>query len=676
MAAFVSHNFLEDLALVLCVAAAVAVLCQILRQPVVVGYLIAGLIVGPYTPGVFADPERIHHLSELGVILLMFALGLEFDLRKLVRLGPASALITAFQVGFMLWLGYVCGRALGWTTLESVFTGALVSISSTTIVAKAFGEDSRIDHGVRELAMGVLLMEDLTAVVELAVLTALASGAAVSASMVVGTVGRLAAFLLAMVAGGILLVPPAMRLIVRLDRPETVLVASIGICFAFAMIAERSGYSVALGAFLAGVLVAESGEVRRTEHLVAPVRDIFGAVFFVSVGMMIDPGLIAKHWPALLWLVAAVIAGKTIGVSLGAILAGSGLRTSIQTGMSLAQIGEFSFIIAGVGLELKATREFIYTLAVAVSAITTFTTPFMIQTAVPVAEAVGRWLPEPVGSFSAIYDSWMERMRTATRATPRTIGGPAALTVASAAALAAILILNELDPYDFTTKVAAAAGLNYFRAGLLVDLMALVVCAAPATGIFFGSRALARAFAARTVRAAAVAEEAVEALVEMLQVTIMLAVVVPTLAIVQPWLEPVEGIGALIIGGILMIIAVWRMAVRVRGRVGDAVALIASEVAGARRVMEAEIPGLGALTPVKISAGSAAIGATLRELNLRSRTGATVVAIARAADGVVVPTGDERLHEDDVVELIGTHDAIEAAARLLAPPRAPTFQPA
>ncbi len=386
---FASQNFLEDLALVLCVAALTSVLFQALHQPVVVGYLIAGVIVGPHTPLVLADAGRIHTLSELGVILLMFALGLEFSVRKLIRLGPTSGFITALQVGLMLWLGYMCGRALGWSQVECVFTGALLSISSTTIVAKAF-EEEHVAPNLRELATGVLLAEDLTAVVELAVLTALASGATVSTAMVARTVATLGLFLVALVGVGIVVIPPAMRLIVRLDRPETILVASIGICFAFAIIAEHAGYSVALGAFLAGSLVAESGEIHRIEHLVAPVRDMFGALFFVSVGMMIDPALIVAHWPALMLLTAAVVFGKVIGVSFAASLSGIGVRTSVQAGMSLAQIGEFSFIIASVGLAMHATRDLIYTLAVAVSAITTFLTPFMIRSSGPAASGSGR----------------------------------------------------------------------------------------------------------------------------------------------------------------------------------------------------------------------------------------------------------------------------------------------
>ncbi len=255
--------------MVLCVAAVTTIIFQKIRQPVVVGYLIAGLIVGPNVPiPLLADPERIHTLSELGVILLMFALGLEFSVRKLIRLGPTSGFICALQVGFMIWLGYMCGRAMGWTPLESIFTGAILSISSTTIVAKAYHE-TPVSERLRELVFGVLLAEDLTAVVELAILTTLASGASVSASLMTVTIARLILFLVAFVGIGFIVVPPVVRFVVRMGRPETTLVATVGLCFAFAILAEHAGYSVALGAFLAGSLVAESGEAEQIEHLVA-----------------------------------------------------------------------------------------------------------------------------------------------------------------------------------------------------------------------------------------------------------------------------------------------------------------------------------------------------------------------------------------------------------------------
>ena len=485
--------------MVLCVAAVTTIIFQKIRQPVVVGYLIAGLIVGPNVPiPLLADPERIHTLSELGVILLMFALGLEFSVRKLIRLGPTSGFICALQVGFMIWLGYMCGRAMGWTPLESIFTGAILSISSTTIVAKAYHE-TPVSERLRELVFGVLLAEDLTAVVELAILTTLASGASVSASLMTVTIARLILFLVAFVGIGFIVVPPVVRFIVRMGRPETTLVATVGLCFAFAILAEHAGYSVALGAFLAGSLVAESGEAEQIEHLVAPLRDIFGAVFFVSVGMMIDPKLIAEHWQALILLTTAVVGGKIFGVTFASMLSGVGTTTSIEAGMSLSQIGEFSFIIAGAGLKTGATRDFLYTLAVAVSAVTTFLTPYMIRGSVPLAEFVSARMPRQLKVLEALYDSWLEQIRNAGESAreENSIAWPTAAILSSAFLLGAILIFNEFDPLDLTTTVASIEHLTYFHAGLFVDLFALLVCVGPASAMYFAARRLATALASR-----------------------------------------------------------------------------------------------------------------------------------------------------------------------------------
>src|SRR2546426_5378652 len=327
-----AHAFLKALTIVLGVAAVTTVVFQRLRQPVVLGYIIAGLIVGPHVPvPLVADSTVVQTLSELGVILLMFSLGLEFSLRKLMAVGPTASLTALLQSSVMVWLGFMIGRLFGWTPLESLFAGAVIAISSTTIIAKAF-EEQGVTGKLRELVVGILIVEDLIAVLLMAILTGVASGSGLAAGPLAATIARLAAFLVGLVGIGLLLVPRAIRAISRLHRRETTLVASIGICFTIALLAQAFGYSVALGAFLAGSLVAESGEEKQIERLVEPVRDIFGAVFFVSVGMLIDPALVARHWPAVVVLTAAVVIGKVEGVSLGAFLTGSGMRTPVQAG--------------------------------------------------------------------------------------------------------------------------------------------------------------------------------------------------------------------------------------------------------------------------------------------------------------------------------------------------------
>jgi len=669
----VTHNFLEDLGMVLCVAAVTTVLFQAIKQPVVVGYLIAGMIVGPHVPiPLFADFHRIEVLSELGVILLMFALGLEFSIRKLLRLGPTAGFVTALQVGLMIWIGYMVGNFMGWTHLENIFIGVALSISSTTIVAKAYSEHGEISEHVRDLVFGVLLAEDLTAVMLLAVLTALASGAGLSANMMMTTVGKLGLFLVALVGGGLLIVPRAIRLVVRLQRPETTLIASIGICFALSTLAEHAGYSVALGAFLAGSLVAESGDAHSIEHLVAPVRDIFGAVFFVSVGMMIDPALIAQHWVALVVLVLAVIIGELFGVTLASLLSGVGVRTSVQAGMSLTQIGEFSFIIAGLGISTHATRDFLYTLAVAVSAITTFTTPFMIRASVPLAKFLASHQPARVGTMQGMYDSLMERIRRG--AVPiRDIVPALFALLGGAVAIAAIMVANDVDFFGINHTLIEHFRLDIFESEVLVDVLAILACVPFAAAMYLATQKIAQTLVLKTLSAEHSRDATgaltgpAEALVSVLAATLLLVVVVPLLAIVQPFLDPIEGIGFVVIGGSLMIIVILRSAQKMHGQVYALKEILAISLTRAQAAAHhgEDIPGFGMVTPVRVEAGASAIGKSLASIDLRAATGAAAIAISRDHE-VIVPSGAEVLQEGDVVGLTGTSESIQAARRLLA----------
>ena len=289
-----SHHFLTNLALVLCVAAVTSLLFQRLHQPVVFGYLFAGMLIGPHIPvPLVADEGLVHTLAELGVILLMFALGLEFSLRKLFRVAPTAGIIALLQCSAMIFLGFGLGRLFGWTVLESVYAGAIIAISSTTIILKAFAEQ-KVSGKVADIVFGVLIIEDLIAILLIAILMTVSSGGNLGPWELTRTGMRLAAFLVGLIAVGLLVVPRLVRATVRLGSPETTLVTAVGISFATALLALSFGYSVALGAFIGGSLVAESGQAEKIEHLVAPVRDMFAAIFFVAVGMLIDPALIAR----------------------------------------------------------------------------------------------------------------------------------------------------------------------------------------------------------------------------------------------------------------------------------------------------------------------------------------------------------------------------------------------
>ena len=686
-----AHAFLTSLTVVLAVAAVTTVVFQRLRQPVVLGYLIAGLIVGPHVPiPLIADPDVVQTLSELGVILLMFSLGLEFSLRKLMAVGATASLTALLQSSLMVWLGFMIGRLFGWTALQSLFAGAVIAISSTTIIAKAFDEQ-RIAGKLRELVVGILIVEDLIAVLLMAVLTGIASGSGLAAGPLVATIGRLGAFLVGLVAVGLLLVPRAVRAIVRLGRRETTLVASIGICFTVALLAQAFGYSVALGAFLAGSLVAESGEERQIERLVEPVRDIFAALFFVSVGMLIDPALVARHWPVVLVLTVVVVLGKVVGVSLGAFLTGSGLRMSLQAGLSLAQIGEFSFIIAGLGLALHATDDFLYPVAVAVSALTTLLTPWMIRASGPIAAWVDRTLPRPLQTFTALYGSWVEELRarrpveTATSGLRRLLR----LLVLDALLLGGIIVVTSaaIDPIAGIAR--DYLGLSAVVARWLVVAAAVALSAPFCIGVVRVSQKLGLTLA----RLALPAEkhkrvDFAAAPRRMLVVTFQLAGVLlvgtPLLAFTQPFLPAVPVVAVLALLVVVLGVTFWRSATNLQGHVRAGAEVILASLAAQSRPRATAVggdtleeihrllPGLGTLTAVRLDAGSGAIGLTLAQVNLRGRTGATVLAITRSQGGVIVPTATERLQAGDVLALAGTRDAVEAARATVLEPRTGT----
>ena len=681
------HEFLRSLTVVLAVAAITTVVFQRLRQPVVLGYIIAGLIVGPHVPvPIVADPGVIQTLSELGVILLMFSLGLEFHLAKLIRVGPAAGFTAVVQSSLMAWLGFLVGRLFGWTVLESVFTGAIVAISSTTIIAKVFDEQG-IRGRLRELVVGILLIEDLIAIVFMAVLTAVATGAGLSAGALGATVGRLALFLAALLAIGMLVVPRFIRYVMRLGRTETTLVASIGICFATAYIAQRFGYSVALGAFIAGSLVAESSHGDAIEHLVRPVRDVFAAIFFVSVGMLIDPALVARHWGAVVALTLIVIVGKIGGVSLGAFLAGSGTRTSVQAGMSLAQIGEFSFIIAGLGMTLGATRDFLYPVAVAVSAVTTLTTPWLIRAAAPTAAFIDRKLPRPLQTFAALYGAWLERLKTASaarRGERHAVRRFISLLILDAAVLSALIIAVSLEFEGVRQMLAGLLHIEPRIAGILVVAATAAVAFPLVVGIGRLSRGLGGTLAETALPKTAGKADLDAAPRRTLAVTLQLGVALiagmVVLAATQIFLPSYSGPLVLVLVLAGFGVAIWRSVRDLEGHVRAGAQAVVSALgryaragnpapdAGGDALVEVNrlMSGLGAPVAIRIDAGSVSVGQSLADLNLRGRSGATVLAISRDGQEIIVPAAGERLQAGDVLALAGSHEAIDAAKELLA----------
>jgi CPA2 family monovalent cation:H+ antiporter-2 len=680
------NEFLRSLALVLCVAALTTVLFQRLRQPVVLGYLLAGLIIGPHFPvPLVADRDTVVTMSELGMILLMFYLGLEFSLRKLLKIGLTAGIITFIEVAIMLWLGGLTGRLLGWTQSECLFTGAIIAISSTTIIAKMF-EELHVDNRLREKVFAILIGEDLIAVVLLTILTTLSVGQAITAQGLALTSARLGGFLVTLLVVGILIIPRLMRFIIRLHRPETTLVASIGICFAISLVAQAFGYSVALGAFFAGVLIAESGEQKHVEHLVRPVRDMFAAVFFVSVGMLIDPQLIAKNWQAVMVLSIVVIVGKIIGVSCGAFITGHGIPLSIKAGMSLSQIGEFSYIIAALGLSMGVTGKFLYPVAVAVSGITTLTTPWLIRSSPYVAAFVDRSLPQRLQSFVALYGSWIEKLRLSPgqKTTGNRIRRQILLQILDASLLAGLIIGLSVFQNVLTQEIITRTGMGIAIAGAVIFGIALAAMLFLCIGLTRVSRALARTIANQALppplhNRVDVAHAPRNAFIMILQIVNLLIVGALLIAVTQPFLSPVQG--SVVMGLLLLTLCVgfWRsthqLEEHVRAGSLALVEVLAKKGPGIDQHLPDQpqslvlynnlFPGMGDPVQIRIPDGALYGSKTIAELNIRGKTGGIILAIRRGDIAIAMPTADEKLLPGDIVAVAGSNEAVEAVRALL-----------
>lgn len=403
--------FLQDLAVVMIVAGLVTVLFHRLRQPVVLGYLLAGLIIGPHALfGSFINPDSVNTLAELGVVFLLFSLGLRFSLRHLIDIGSTALLAGVIEITLMLWLGYEVGRLFGWSTTDSFFLGGMMAIASSTIIAKTLSDLGLAHESFARIIFGILIVEDVLAIALIALLPNLALGTPALGQAALA-LGGLAVFLGAVLVVGLLAVPFLLRYVARFQIPEMLLITVLGLCFGVALLSQRLGYSVALGSFMIGAVVGETAQRPRIEHLIEPLRDMFSAVFFVAMGMLIDPALLGRHWRETLLIALAVVVGKSFTCALGPFLFGHGLRTSLLVGLGMGTIGEFSFIIARLGQAKGVTSEFLLPIAVTVSAITALTGPHLIGHADFLAAALERLAPRSLQGYLEIYSRWMARWR-------------------------------------------------------------------------------------------------------------------------------------------------------------------------------------------------------------------------------------------------------------------------
>jgi CPA2 family monovalent cation:H+ antiporter-2 len=561
--------FIHDLAIIMLTAGVVTVVFHLLRQPVVLGYIVAGVLIGPHTPpySLVTDEETIRTLAELGIVFLLFSLGLEFSLRHLRQVG-ATALVSAIAgIVTMLSLGYAIGRAFDWSVMDAVFLGAMLSISSTTITIKAL-EDLKLkkQHFAR-VVFAILIVEDVLAIAMIALLSSTVKTGTVESADVLHTLGVLTVFLVAALVIGILTVPRLLDLIARFNSNEMLLVAVLGLLFGFCLVVVRMGYSVALGAFVIGVIVAEAGSLPRIERLIAPIRDMFSAIFFVAIGLLLDPTILRDYAGPVAAATVAVILGKALARTAGSFAAGQDAHTSLRIGMSLAQIGEFSFIIATLGLTLNVTSSFLYPIAVTVSAITTLFTPYLIRAADPLARGIRAVTPAGMRKILHMYTTWLQSLR---------FEGDRAVI----AAMVRRILLQAFVNLCLVAAIFGAgayAGRRYREeiaqwiphpqiANAVIWGAALVLSLAFLVAAYRKLKALAMMLAEVAVRAGRHTERVQRIVAEVLPAVSIGAMLVLVSALSSSILPPAELLIAVLVMGALILALLWRTLVKLHSR--------------------------------------------------------------------------------------------------------------
>lgn len=667
------ESLLQDLAVVLITAAIVTLLFRRLRQPAVLGYLLAGMVIGPNTPpaSLVHDEHTIHTLGELGVVMLMFSLGLHFSIRKLFKVGASALTASVLEIVMMLAIGYGIGRLFGWAPMDSLFLGAILSISSTTIIVKAIQELGKLKERWVSITFGILILEDLAGIAMIALLTGIAMTGSASMDDVVSTLVNLTFFTTVLLVLGFILIPRIFGYIHRYKSDEMLVVTALALCFGTSALAAALGFSVALGAFAIGAIIAETRQGPKIEELSTPIRDLFSAVFFVTIGMLIDFETLQEHYLAITVISLAVIVGKVLSCSLGAMLAGNDIRTSVTVGFSLAQIGEFSFIIASVGMVNGATSDFLYPIAIAVSAITTFSTPYLIRSADQVASRMSLFAPAALAETSSLY----------TRLKPDTQdASPMELVLRRELRRSLLQIL--LNIVLIGSMFAVATGLSdrlpaleamvpdqfggvnglLWAAVLLLSLPILIA-------IFRKLQAIALMLAETSVpqdlpnvRKYHLRRVVSRMLLSVMTTLFGIVILLMGASLLPPWPVLLVFLGVFA----LLVYRLWGHFVRVYSRAQVALRETLSEnpaPAAPPQALERLLKGAH-LELVQLPPGAPAEGKMIRELELRQRTGASVIAIEREGEPVLNPGPHDELRAADTVYLLGS-DAQCTAARVL-----------
>ena len=663
----------KDLALILMVAGVVTLIFKRLKQPLVLGYIVAGFLVSPHMPYTMSvmDETDIQTWADIGVIFTLFSLGLDFSFKKIVKMG-ASPIIACIVIVFcMMMLGISVGHGFGWDRMDCIFLGGMLAMSSTTIIYKAFDDMGLRQQKFASMVMSVLILEDILAIVMMVMLSAIAGGSNPDGEQMISSVLRIGFFLVLWFIVGIFAIPLFLRSVRKLINGETLLVVSLGLCCGMAVLSTKVGFSSAFGAFVMGSILAETIEAEKIIKLVEPVKNLFGAIFFVSVGMLVDPKILVEYAVPILALVGTILVGQAIFGTFGFMLGGESLKSAMRCGFSMAQIGEFSFIIASLGLSLGVISNFLYPVVVAVSVITTFLTPYMIRLALPSYQMMEKHLPckfiNILNHFAMSHPSTQQQSKWKSLIRQMAIN-TIAYSILSAATIAMMftfvlpLMRNLLPGWQL-----------HWYANALTGLLTVVLISP-----FLRAIVMKKNHSPEWKRLWV--ESSINRIPLLFTIVVRYIIALAFIFYIINYLSRFTSALIVCIGAVVVLLMVASRRIKKRSIVMERLFIhnlrsrdIAAQVNGEKRplyaghLLDRDIH----ISEIEVPEDSTWCGKSLKELHLRERFGIDMSSIRRGSQRLNIPNGDTVIFPGDKLQIIGNDDQIHKFSQALTSELAP-----